>query len=96
VIAPRTAGIQDYFGEDSLLYFEAGNPEEIAQKVGFVASHPEEALAITKRGQEVYLRHTWKQEAQTLIQVVEKLLEPDRRDRSRSDRVLVRDYADTQ
>lgn len=96
VIAPRTAGIQDYFGEDSLLYFDPGNPEEVAQKVGLVASHPEETLAITKRGQEVYLRHTWKQEAQTLVRVVEKLLEPDRRNHPRRDRILLRDYADTQ
>jgi glycosyltransferase involved in cell wall biosynthesis len=95
VIAPRTAGIQDYFGDDSLLYFEPGEPEEIAQKIGLVASHVEQILAITKRGQEVYQRHTWKQEAQTLVRVVEKLLEPDGRNHTPRHRLLVRDRADT-
>ena len=30
VIAPRTPGIQDYFGPDSLLFFESGNADELA------------------------------------------------------------------
>jgi glycosyltransferase involved in cell wall biosynthesis len=95
VIAPRTAGIQDYFGEDALLYFEPGNPQEIARNIGLVASRAEETLAITKRGQEVYLRHTWKQEAQTLVRVVEKLLESNGRNHTSRHRLLVRDRADT-
>jgi glycosyltransferase involved in cell wall biosynthesis len=77
VIAPRTAGIQDYFDEDSLFFFEAGNADELAKQIEFVASHPREALTITERGQQVYLTHTWRQEEQTLIQVVEKLFEPN-------------------
>ena len=32
VIAPRTVGIQDYFGQESLLYFEPGNPKDLAVK----------------------------------------------------------------
>ena len=72
-IAPRTAGIQDYFGEDSLFFFEAGNANELAQKIEFVASHPTEVSTITERGQQVYKTHTWNQERQTLVRVVEKL-----------------------
>jgi glycosyltransferase involved in cell wall biosynthesis len=77
VIAPRTAGIQDYFDEDSLFFFEAGNADELAKQIEFVASHPREALTITERGQQVYLKHTWRQEEQTLIRVVGKLFEPN-------------------
>ena len=73
VIAPRTAGIQDYFNEASLLFFEPGNAEELARQIEFVSSHPREALTITERGQQVYLAHTWKQERQTLVRLVEKL-----------------------
>jgi glycosyltransferase involved in cell wall biosynthesis len=76
VIAPRTAGIQDYFGEDSLLFFEAGNAEELARKIEFVALHPDETLTITARGQQVYKTHAWKQERETLVSLVGKLFDP--------------------
>jgi len=75
VIAPRTAGIQDYFNEASLLFFEPGNAEQLAQKIEFAAFSPEETLAITERGQQVYKAHAWRQEQQTLVRLVEKLFE---------------------
>jgi len=76
VVAPRTPGIQDYFGEDSLLFFEAGDVKELSERIEFVACHPREALSITGRGQQVYSAHSWKQESQTLVRLVGKLLEP--------------------
>jgi len=88
VIAPRTAGIQDYFGEDFLFFFEAGNGDELAKQIEFVASHPREALATTQRGQQVYLAHTWRQEERTLIQVVGKLFEPNKPNDCPSDPLL--------
>lgn len=78
VIAPRTSGIQDYFDEDSLLFFEPGNTGELAQKIEFVSQCPGETLTITQRGQQVYKAHAWKQERETLIGLVGKLLEPQR------------------
>jgi glycosyltransferase involved in cell wall biosynthesis len=86
VIAPRTAGIQDYFGEDSLFFFEAGNADELAKQIGFVASHPREALEITQRGQQVYLAHTWKQEERTLIRLVERLFDQEEEHMPQPDR----------
>ncbi len=77
-IAPRTAGIQDYFDEDSLFFFEAGNAGELAQKIEFVASHPGETLNITERGQQVYKKNTWKQEEQTLVRLLDNLLKPEK------------------
>jgi glycosyltransferase involved in cell wall biosynthesis len=76
VIAPRTSGIQDYFDEDSLLFFAAGDAEDLARRIEFVACHPEEAYRITERGQQVYQAHSWEQEGHTLARVVDKLLEP--------------------
>jgi glycosyltransferase involved in cell wall biosynthesis len=75
VIAPRTAGIQDYFNADSLLFFEAGNADELARQIEFIASHPMETLSVTERGQQVYKAHAWRQEQQTLVRLVEKLFE---------------------
>jgi len=75
VIAPRTSGIQDYFDPKSLLYFDHGNAGDLAQKIEYVSSHADEALEIAKRGQEVYLAHTWAQERQTLVSLVSDLLQ---------------------
>ena len=32
VVAPRTLGIEDYFGKDTLLFFEAGDSRDLARK----------------------------------------------------------------
>jgi glycosyltransferase involved in cell wall biosynthesis len=81
VIAPRTCGIQDYFGPDSLYFFESGNAEELAQKIEEVYSHPERAVETAQRGQQVYLAHNWREERQTLVNVISDLLtrDPERR-----------------
>jgi glycosyltransferase involved in cell wall biosynthesis len=74
VIAPRTAGIEDYFKPDSLLFFEPGNAEELAQQIQFVWTNSGEALRTTERGQAVFLEHRWAQERDTLVSLVGELL----------------------
>ena len=74
VIAPRTPGIQDYFNPESLLFFESGNAEELAQKIEFVFSHPAEVAELARRGQEVYREHNWRIERLRLIDLVAALL----------------------
>ena len=75
VIAPRTPGIQDYFERDSLFFFESGNAEELAARLQHVYLHPDDALASARRGQEIFLAHTWAQERQTLLHLVAGLLQ---------------------
>jgi len=77
VIAPRTRGIQDYFNEESLLFFEPGNSSELAQQIDYVFSHSEEVVNIVRRGQQIYLEHSWEQERQTLLNLVSELLKAD-------------------
>lgn len=67
VIAPSTPGILDYFSEESLLFFEAGNSDDLAQQVEYAFSRPSEVLEIARRGQQVYLEHTWDRERETLL-----------------------------
>jgi len=67
VIAPRTPGIQDYFNEESLLFFEPGNAEHLARQIEFASCHPQEMLEIARRGQLVYREHSWDQERETLL-----------------------------
>lgn len=73
-IAPRTPGIQDYFDEESLLFFEPGNPESLARSIEYAFRQPAQLAEIARRGQEVYGEHNWTKERQQLIGVVGNLL----------------------
>ena len=74
VIAPRAAGIQDYFGDDELIYFELGNSEDLARKIEYVYFHPTEVEETVRRGQQVYVGHQWKTEKRNLIHVASELV----------------------
>lgn len=77
VIAPSTPGIEDYFDADSLLFFNSGDAAGLADQLEFAAYHPEEAVAIAERGQQIYEAHTWQQERQTLVGLVGALVGPE-------------------
>lgn len=74
VVAPRAPGIQDYFAEDSLVFFELGNVEDLARKLIWTAHHPKEVFDITTRGQTVYLAHSWSKEQEKLVSRATALL----------------------
>jgi glycosyltransferase involved in cell wall biosynthesis len=74
VIAPKTKGIQDYFGDDDLIFFELGDADDLARKIEFAFSHPAEVADTVKRGQTVYLSHTWSRERLTLLNSIGELL----------------------
>jgi len=74
VIAPKAKGIQDYFGDNDIIFFELGNADDLARKIEFAYSHPEEVAATVKRGQEVYLSHTWSRERLNLLNSICALL----------------------
>jgi glycosyltransferase involved in cell wall biosynthesis len=67
VITGRAPGVEDYFEEDTLFYFELGNAVDLARAIINVAQHPEEAGTFVKRGQAVYLAHRWAEERERLI-----------------------------
>jgi len=74
VIAPKAAGILDYFGDEDIVFFELGNPDDLARKIEYVYSHPAEVQEIVRRGQEVYLAHQWKSEKMNLLHVASELV----------------------
>jgi glycosyltransferase involved in cell wall biosynthesis len=74
VIAPKTRGIQDYFGDDDLIFFELGDANDLAQKIEFAYSHPVDVAETVKRGQAVYRSHTWSRERVTLLNYIGELL----------------------
>jgi glycosyltransferase involved in cell wall biosynthesis len=74
VIAPRAAGILDYFDEDSLILFELGDAKDLAQRIEYVLADPRKADETVRRGQEVYRAHAWRQEREVLVRLVDELL----------------------
>ena len=77
VIAPSTSGILDYFDKESLLFFEPGNPDDLARQIEYAFSHPKEALSIARQGQRVYMEHTWERERETLLSRASEILHRD-------------------
>jgi len=74
VVAPSTQGIVDYFSEESLLFFEAGDSRDLARQIEHAFLHPREVLEIVRNGQEVYLDHTWERERHMLLSRLEGIL----------------------
>lgn len=74
VIAPRTSGIEDYFGADSLVFFEPGNAEDLAAQIQSAAGNPAATAATVLQGQQVYRRHRWSEERKRLLDLVQALI----------------------
>lgn len=74
VLAPRAPGIQDYFNENELVYFNLGDAGDLATKLVWIATHPSEAADIASRGQAVYLKHTWSEEKKRLLMAAGRLI----------------------
>jgi len=74
VIAPRAAGICDYFDTDALVFFELGDAVDLSRQIEFVFSHPDAITEIVHRGQDVYLKHSWSSERARLTEFVAELL----------------------
>jgi glycosyltransferase involved in cell wall biosynthesis len=74
VIAPSTLGIQEYFNEQSLVFFEPGNASDLAKQMLYTYSKRDDLIAIARNGQQIYLAHTWEQERQTLLDGVSSIL----------------------
>ncbi len=62
VIAPSTQGIRDYFAPDEFFMFDRDDVGDLAEKILWVAAHPQEASECVERGVRVYRRHLWERE----------------------------------
>jgi hypothetical protein len=74
VITGRTPGVQDYFAEDALFFFDLGNAADLARSIVYVFNHPDDVDKVLKRGQEVYLTHRWSEERRGFISRTAELL----------------------
>ena len=72
-IVPRTKGIQDYFQEEEILFFQAGDVEDLANKIEWAFLNPVKANEILQRGRKVYEKHRWETEEKNFLNLVRGL-----------------------
>ncbi len=75
VIVPNTKGIQDYFEEADMLFFEAGNAEDLATKIKWAFQHPQELAQRLARGRAIYIEHNWNAEEKRFVNLVANLVD---------------------
>jgi len=74
LIVPRTRGIQDYFGEDEILFFEPENLADLEKKIEWACLHPAELAAVMEKGRAIYRRHSWNVQRAQLLGMVDGLI----------------------
>ncbi|MBK7631096.1 MAG: glycosyltransferase [Ignavibacteriales bacterium] len=74
VIVPRTQGINDYFDEEAIFYFDAGNAESLANVIFNIYSDRVKAVEVVNKGYEIYQKHRWESQSKNLIKIYEELL----------------------
>lgn len=75
VIAPRAAGVEDYFDDSALVFFEPGDAADLARQLKYVYFHRQETSRTVTCGQRVYLAHTWNRERQRFLNAAAQLLD---------------------
>jgi glycosyltransferase involved in cell wall biosynthesis len=73
-VASRLDSVAAYFPDDSLIYFEPGNEEDLARKLRYVFAHPEEMGARIEHASEIYETYRWEREKKKFLGVYHSLL----------------------
>jgi len=74
VVVPRTQGINDYFDEGSIFYFDAGDAENLANVVYTIYSDRAITAEKINKGYEIYQKYRWESQSKNLIKIYEELL----------------------
>jgi glycosyltransferase involved in cell wall biosynthesis len=74
VVVPKTQGINDYFDESSIFYFEAGDAENLANVIFNVYSNPTKTLDVVNKGYKIYQNYRWEHQSKNLIKIYEETL----------------------
>jgi glycosyltransferase involved in cell wall biosynthesis len=73
VVVPRTKGIMDYFDEESLLFFDAGNVDSLTKAILAAYNNPSYCKLVLEKGIKVYKEHRWELQKKHFVQLVKKL-----------------------
>ena len=71
---PRTQGIKDYFDEDTIFYFNAGDKENLADVIFNIYSDPAKSSEVVNKGFEIYKKYRWENQRKNLIKIYDDLL----------------------
>lgn len=74
VIVPKTKGISDYFGEDSIFYFEPGNAENLAKKIYEVYANENYREDTLQKAISVYQNYRWQDQKKQLAKIERELV----------------------
>jgi glycosyltransferase involved in cell wall biosynthesis len=74
VIVPNTQGIRDYFGDDSALFFEPGDPHSLAAVIERVSRNPQNVAAVIAKARNIYDQHRWEIQRRHFLEMVSSLL----------------------
>jgi glycosyltransferase involved in cell wall biosynthesis len=74
VIVPNTKGIQDYFAEDEIIFFKAGDHEDLAAKIKWAFQNPAGLEQRLKKARVIYEEHNWNAEEKRFIGLVTDLV----------------------
>lgn len=72
IIASRLEATSSCFPEDSLLYFQPGDAEDLAAKIYRMFAHPEEVAARVANAAEVCEAHRWERERKKYVGVFKR------------------------
>lgn len=73
LVIPRTQGINDYFDEGSIFYFDAGHAENLANVIFNVYSDAGKTIEVINKGYEIYQKHRWEIQSKNLIKIYKEL-----------------------
>jgi glycosyltransferase involved in cell wall biosynthesis len=74
VVASRLDSVSAYFPGDSLMFFEPGDEEDLAEKLRYAFVHPEEMRRRVEKAAEIYEAYRWEHEKKKYLGVYHDLL----------------------
>jgi glycosyltransferase involved in cell wall biosynthesis len=75
LIASRLPAVESYFPDEGVVYFEAGDPTDLADRLYYVFAHPEEAGHRVDKMNEQRAAYRWERERKKFLGVYQQVLE---------------------
>ncbi|MFP4393673.1 MAG: glycosyltransferase family 4 protein [Anaerolineales bacterium] len=75
VLASRLRSVQAYFDDDSLCFFEPGDPESLAAAILDLYQHPEKRQTLVENSQRLYAQYQWEKQRELYLSAYQLLLD---------------------
>jgi glycosyltransferase involved in cell wall biosynthesis len=73
VIVSRTPGIEYYFDDSMVVFFEPENENELAQKILWLYNEPNRREVLAKNAKKFFITYNWKQEGEKYYSIINNL-----------------------